>query len=45
MGQGSQIQKAQTIDDIDKNPFSVVKPQHKTAAKVQLKRPNILNPV
>ena len=45
MGQGSQIQKSQTIDDIDKNPFSVVKPQHKTAAKVQLKRPNILNPV
>jgi hypothetical protein len=26
------------------NPF-IVKPHHKTAAKVQLKRPNILNPV
>ena len=45
MGQGSQIQKAATIDNIDVNPFTVVKPQHKTAAKVQLKRPNILGPV
>lgn len=42
MGQGSQIQ---SFENVDVNPFiGVTKPQHKTATKVQLKRP-ALNPV
>ena len=42
MGQGSQ-----SFDNVDVNPFITAgkKPHHKTAAKVQLRRPNILNPV
>ena len=50
-GPGSQahtldkLDKASTFENVDINPFIVVKEKHKTAAKVQLKRPNILNPV
>ena len=49
MGQGSQ-----SFDNVDVNPFITggagaagggKKSHHKTAAKVQLRRPNILNPV
>lgn len=35
----------QNFENVDVNPFIVVKPHHKTAAKVQLKRPGVLNPV
>jgi hypothetical protein len=42
MGQGSQV--VQSFENVDVNPF-IVKDKHKTAAKVQLKRPNGLNPV
>ena len=39
MGQGSQV--ATSLDNVDING----KPQHRTAQKVTIKRPNILNPV
>ena len=39
MGQGSQ-----SFENVEVNSF-IGKTHHKTAAKVQLKRPNILNPV
>ena len=42
MGQGSQ-----SFEHVDVNPFisGNAKPHNRTAAKVQLRRPNILNPV